>query len=47
MRTLPSIWDYPPQNLITQTIGIEGKRQYALHAMLPSDPEQWAVKISA
>ena len=40
-KSLPEVWEYAPKNLITKTIGLEGEKQYALHSVLPSDPEGW------
>lgn len=43
-KSLPEVWEYAPKNLITKTIGLEGEKQYALHSVLPSDPEGWKKK---
>ena len=42
MKALPNVWAYPPKDTIMQSIGLQAKKQFALHSLLPSDPHLWA-----
>ena len=41
---LPSVWEYPAKELISNTMRLEAESKYALHSVLPSDPTLWAEK---